>query len=87
MAETGSLWSTKSDQPFGPAPAGGPSRLTHVTGEHRFYVAALPPSREPKPTRENRGGFHQSPGLAYCYILSGEIVFMTETQGDDRAGG
>jgi hypothetical protein len=75
MAETGNLWSTKPDQPFGPAPAGEPSRLTHVTGEHRFYVAALLPSRDPKPTRENRGGFHQSPGLAY--ILSGEIVFMT----------
>jgi hypothetical protein len=47
MAETGNLWPTKPDQPFGPAPAGEPSILTHVTGEHRFYVAALLPSRDP----------------------------------------
>src|SRR4051812_44404382 len=80
MAEMGNLWATKPDLPLGQVPAGEPHKLTHATGEHRFYVAALAPSRDPKPTRENRGGFHQSPGLAYCYILSGEIVFMTDTQ-------
>jgi len=80
MADMGNLWATKPDSPLGQAPASEPKKLTHSTGEHRLYVAALPPSRDPKPTRENRGGFHQTPGLAYCYILSGEIVFMTDTQ-------
>lgn len=79
VAEMGNLWSTKPDQPLGQVPPGEPHKLSHTTGEHRFYVAALAPSRDPKPTRENRGGFHLTPGLAYCYILSGEIVFMTDT--------
>jgi mannose-6-phosphate isomerase-like protein (cupin superfamily) len=80
VAEMGNLWATKPDLPLGQVPAGEAKKLTHATGEGRFYVAALPPSRDPKPTRENRGGFHQTPGIAYCYILSGEIVFMTDTQ-------
>ena len=79
-ADMGNLWATKADLPLGQVPAGEATRVTHATGEGRFYVASLPPSRDPKPTRENRGGFHQTPGIAYCYILSGEIVFMTDTQ-------
>jgi cupin domain len=80
IADVGNLWATKPDLPLGQVPPGEATKLKHVTGEGRFYVATLPPSRDPKPTLENRVGFHQTPGIAYCYILSGEIVFMTDTQ-------
>lgn len=80
MADVGSLWTTKPDQPIGQAPPGEPKNLTHATGEGRFFVVAIPPSRDPKPNLQNRIGFHQTPGIAYCYILNGELVFLVDTQ-------
>jgi len=80
MAEIGNLWNTKPDQPIGQAPTAEPKKLTHATGEGRLFVAAIPPSRDPKPNLENRGGFHETPGIAYCYILNGELVFLVDTQ-------
>lgn len=80
MADVGSLWTTKPDQPIGLAPLGEPKRLAHTTGEGRFFVAAIPPSKDPKPSLQNRVGFHQTPGIAYCYILNAELVFLVDTQ-------
>jgi hypothetical protein len=80
MAAVGNLWTTKPDQPIGQAPPGEPRTLTHATGEGRFFVAAIQPSKDPKPNLENRGGFHETPGIAYCYILNGELVFLVDTQ-------
>src|SRR5262245_17032371 len=80
MAEVGTLWTTKPDQPIGQAPPGEPRRLTHVTGESRCFVAAIAPSKDPKPNLENRVGFHETGGIAYCYILNGELAFLVDTQ-------
>ena len=79
MAPVGSLWTTKPDQPIGQAPPGEAQKVSRATGEGRFFVAAIQPSKDPKPNLENRIGFHQTQGIAYCYILNGEIVFLVDT--------
>jgi hypothetical protein len=80
MAPAANLWATKPDQLLGPVPAGEPQALTRVTGETRFFVATIQPSKDPRPNLENRIGFHRTPGIAYCYILDGELVFLVDTQ-------
>ena len=75
------VWATTSDQPLGPAPPGEDrSDFSHPTGESRFLIAALPPSQDPKPNLTNRIGFHRSPGVGYCYVLNGEIVFLADEE-------
>ena len=61
-----------SDSPAGPVPMGCP-------GQTRCFVATIAPSPDPKPDLTNRIGFHRTPGIAYCYVLSGEIVFLVDT--------
>jgi naringenin degradation protein FdeH len=78
MADVANLWTTKPDQPIGAVPPGEARQLTHPTGETRFFVATIQPSKDPKPNLENRIGFHRTPGIAYCYILDGEIVFLVD---------
>jgi quercetin dioxygenase-like cupin family protein len=43
-------------------------------------VATIQPSKDPKPNLENRVGFHRTPGIAYCFMLTGEIVLLVDTQ-------
>ena len=80
MADLANLWTTKPDQPLGPAPSGEPRQLSHATGETRFFLTAIQPSKDPKPNLENRVGFHRTPGIAYCFMLTGEIVLLVDTQ-------
>jgi hypothetical protein len=54
--------------------------VTRATGETRFFLAAIPPSADPKPNLQNRIGFHRTGGIAYCYVLNGELVFLVDTQ-------
>ena len=75
-----SIYATSADAPIGAAPAGEKHEVGKATSETRFFVAAIPPSKDPKPNLTNRIGFHQTPGIAYCFILNGEIVFMTDMQ-------
>jgi|SRR5579871_622297 len=74
------IWTTTPEQPLGAGPNGEPRRITHARGDSRFFVAAIPPSRETKPNASNRIGFHATQGVAYCLILNGEIVFITDIQ-------
>lgn len=75
------VWSTTADEPLGPAPDGEQrSDFSHPTGETRFFVAALPPSTDPKPDLTNRIGFHKTPGVAYCYVLNGEVMFLVDEE-------
>jgi mannose-6-phosphate isomerase-like protein (cupin superfamily) len=80
MADLGNLWTTKPDQPLGVPPAGEARQLSHATGETRFFMTTIQPSKDPKPTLANRLGFHRTPGIAYCFMLTGEIVFLVDTQ-------
>jgi hypothetical protein len=74
------IYTTTTDAPIGAAPAGESRQVGKATSETRFFVAAIPPSKDPKPDLTNRIGFHQTPGIAYCFILNGELAFLTDTQ-------
>jgi hypothetical protein len=80
MVDVANLWTTKPDQPIGVAPEGEPHQLSHATGETRFFMTTIQPSKDPKPNLENRIGFHRTPGIAYCFMLTGEIVFLVDTK-------
>jgi mannose-6-phosphate isomerase-like protein (cupin superfamily) len=70
------LWKTAADQPLGPGPTAEPpySRLL----QSRFGIETLKPSDEPKPTHENRRGFHITPGVTHIFVLNGTITYMTD---------
>ena len=74
------VWLTKADRPIGTVPGQEKLLVTRATGETRFFIAAIPPSNDPKPTLQNRIGFHRTGGVAYCYILNGEVVFLVDKQ-------
>ena len=74
------IWRTEPDHPIGTVPVDEQLLVGHATGETRFFLAAIPPSGDPKPNLENRVGFHRTGGIAYCYILNGELVFLVDTQ-------
>jgi hypothetical protein len=76
----GNAWETQPGVPLGAVQAAEKPLVTRATGETRFFLAYIPPSTDPKPTLENRVGFHRTAGIAYCYILNGEIVFLADTQ-------
>lgn len=80
VVSANNIWTTTPEQPLGAGPSGEPRRIARARGDSRFFVAAIRPSRDPKPTRENRIGFRPTQGLAYCLILNGEIVFLTDLQ-------
>lgn len=80
MVDAASIWTTSHDLPIGPGPAGEARQLSRVTGDTRLFVAAIQPHTDPKPNLTNRIGFHRTPGVAYCYVLSGEIVFLVDLQ-------
>src|SRR5262249_23686736 len=63
------IYTTTVDAPIGAAPTGESRQVGKATSETRFFVAAIPPSKDPKPDLTNRIGFHQTPGIAYCFIL------------------
>jgi hypothetical protein len=74
------IYTTSADAPIGKAPQGESREVGKATSETRFFVAAIPPSKDPKPNLTNRIGFHQTMGIAYCFILNGELAFLTDTQ-------
>lgn len=81
MVAINDVWTTTSDEPLGPTPGGEQrSDFSRPTGETRFFVAALPPSTNPKPDLTNRIGFHKTPGVAYCYVLNGEVMFLVDEE-------
>lgn len=74
-------WTTASDAPLGPAPAGEErSDFRSATGDTRFWLLSMAPHDDPKPNLTNRIGFHRTPGVAYVYILSGEVVFLVDEE-------
>ena len=80
LVDVAALWTTKPEQPLGSAAASEQLQVGKATGETRFFVATIAPSNDPKPDLKNRIGFHRTPGIAYCYVLSGEIVFLVDVQ-------
>ena len=52
--DAGDLWKGTPERPLGVASENEPPGLTHATGQSRCFVAAIPPSKDPKPTPANR---------------------------------
>jgi mannose-6-phosphate isomerase-like protein (cupin superfamily) len=75
-----SIFTTSATAPLGKATEGESHDVGKATSETRLFVAAIAPSKDPKPDLKNRIGFHQTMGIAYCYILNGEVAFLTDTQ-------
>jgi hypothetical protein len=75
-----SIYATTAAAPIGKSPEGESRDVGKATSETRFFMAAIPPSKDPKPNLTNRLGFHQTMGIAYCFILNGELAFLTDTQ-------
>ena len=72
-------WTTTPDAPLGPAPAGEErADFSSATGDTRFWLLSMAPHEDPKPDLTNRIGFHRTPGVAYVYILSGEVMFLVD---------
>jgi quercetin dioxygenase-like cupin family protein len=40
----------------------------------------MQPARDPKPTLQNRQGFHRTSTIDYVYVLSGEVVLLLDEQ-------
>jgi hypothetical protein len=80
LVDVASLWTTQPDVVLGAAVEGERLQVAKATGETRFFVATIAPSKDPKPDLKNRIGFHRTPGIAYCYVLSGEVVFLVDLQ-------
>jgi len=74
------LWKGTPERPLGVASEQEPPGIRHATGQSRCFVAAIQPSKEPKPTTANRVGYHRGNGVSHCLILDGELVFMVDTQ-------
>jgi len=80
IVDFANIWTGSPDHPLGTAAAAEPAGLSHATGQNRCFVAAIPPSKDPKPTQANRVGYHRGNGVSYCLILDGELVFLVDTQ-------
>jgi len=80
LVPASSIWTTTGEQPLGTPASGEKVQIARVTGETRHFVATIQPSKAPKPDLTNRIGFHRTPGIAYCFLLNGQIVFLTDTQ-------
>ena len=79
VVSAGEGWTTTPDAPLGPAPAGEErADFSRATGDTRFWVLSMAPHDDPKPDLTNRIGFHKTPGVAYIYILSGEVVYLVD---------
>lgn len=74
------LWRTTEDQLLGAGPAGEPAPAFRATGASSFYIATMPKSPDPMPTLQNRIGFHQTRGVGYVLILTGELVYMVDRE-------
>jgi mannose-6-phosphate isomerase-like protein (cupin superfamily) len=80
IVDVASLWSTTPEMLLGASPSSEPKQVSRLTGQTRCFVAAIVPSRDPKPNLTNRIGFHKTPGIAYCYVLNGEVVFLVDEE-------
>ncbi len=80
LVDVNALWSTTPESLLGAAPSSEPKQVSRLTGQTRCFVTAIPPSRDPKPNLTNRIGFHKTPGIAYCYVLNGEVVFLVDEE-------
>ena len=74
------LWTTTEDGILGSGPATESAPDYRATGASRCFIATIEKSSDPLPSLENRVGFHQTMGVAYVFVLTGEIVFLVDRE-------
>lgn len=82
------IWVTSGSEPLGAWGSAEKRSLLPTTrpqidpapGGTRWTIATMQPAREPKPTLQNRLGFHRTSTIDYVYVLSGEVVLLLDEQ-------
>ena len=59
---------------------GGPKPDGRPVGSTRLQFGSFPPTKDPKPTLQNRQGFHRTSWLSYIYMLSGEVTLLLDVE-------
>jgi hypothetical protein len=78
--ELANMWTTSPEELLGAPASGEGKQVSKLTGQTRAFVTSIQPSKDPKPSLSNRIGFHRTPGIAYCYLLSGEVFYMVDLE-------
>lgn len=82
------IWVTSGSEPLGAwgstekrsiLPTTRP-QIDPAPGGTRWTVATMQPARNPKPTLQNRQGFHRTSTIDYVYVLSGEVVLLLDEE-------
>jgi len=90
LVSPGEIWETSKEAPLGVHRIEGdktqgvqPTTAPQVDpplGGTRLMVAAFPPSTDPKPSLQNRKGFHRTETIDYLVFLDGEVSLLLDEQ-------
>jgi mannose-6-phosphate isomerase-like protein (cupin superfamily) len=82
------MWITSEAEPLGAwgdaerrsvLPTNRP-QIDPPPGGTRWTIATMQPARDPKPTLQNRQGFHRTATIDYVYVLSGDVVLLLDEE-------
>ncbi len=81
------IWQTSGSEPLGQKRPGEPEflpstapRIDPPPGGNWWRLVAFAPSKDPKPTLQNRIGMHRTATIDYCYVLSGEVTLLLDVE-------
>ena len=88
MVSQGNFWTTSATDPVGVLRPGDSVKLLPTTrpdadppaGGTRILFTHFQPATDPKPTLQNRRGFHRTATIDYLLVLSGEIVLLLDVE-------
>ena len=88
MVSQGNFWTTSTTDPVGVLRPGESVKLLPTTrpdadppaGGTRILFTHFPPATDPKPTLQNRRGFHRTATIDYLLVLSGEVVLLLDVE-------
>ncbi len=88
MVPVTNIWVTNGSEPLGAwgaaerrtiLPTNRP-QIDPAPGGTRWTIATMQPARDPKPTLQNRQGFHRTSTIDYLYVLNGEVVLLLDEE-------
>jgi hypothetical protein len=89
MINAGQLWKTSAMEPVGTkAPGEAPGGILPNSGlvadppagGTTWSIVTFQPSKDPKPSIENRQRFHRTETIDYAFVLSGEVTLLLDVQ-------
>lgn len=88
MVSENNIWTTSAADPVGALRPGERAALLPTTrpaidpppGGTRITFASFQPSKDPKPSLQNRQGFHRTATIDYIFLLSGEVVLLLDVE-------